>query len=417
MSPAPILACVVLSALLADPLAGEDQEALDMERYVAMVLRSHPASAQSAGLETAAAAERKAARLFPDPVFAYSHDHATTSDVGGVSTAEHGYSVSQSIPWPGTFAAGVRAGDRASDVLRADAAALRWDLASEAKKAFARLVAARALFDVARAAEEDARALRDLVSRRVDLGESREADRIKATVEWLRQQRSLAAAERQAESAEMVVRALAVEALPRPLSVTPAALPPMPPLDRDAAVAETVARNPRLAAARAESARRGAVLSVARRGRMPDLDAAFFRNEELDKRATGFSLGLKIPLWNANRGEIARAEASAAIAGAEADRARIDLVTDLEGRLKDLRIAAAQAALLNGDLLPAATQSVGLARFSFEEGETSLLDLLDAQRTYRDTEREAAEARLAVSLALADVQALAGPGFDPWRPR
>jgi outer membrane protein TolC len=58
---------------------------------------------------------------------------------------------------------------------------------------------------------------------------------------------------------------------------------------------------------------------------------------------------------------------------------------------------------------------VGLVRLSFEEGETSLLDLLDAQRTYRDTQRESVEAQLALFLALGEVQKLAGPDFDPWR--
>ena len=56
-----------------------------------------------------------------------------------------------------------------------------------------------------------------------------------------------------------------------------------------------------------------------------------------------------------------------------------------------------------------------LVRLSFEEGETSLLDLLDAQRTFRDTQREAAEAHLALSMALGEVQRLAGPDFNPWR--
>jgi cobalt-zinc-cadmium efflux system outer membrane protein len=407
-------ASAVLAILLAGSLPSGAQESFDVERYVAIVLRAHPVVGQTGGLEAAADAERKSARLLPDPTFEYSHDRARPTDGSGTRT-ETGYSISQTIPWPGTFSAGIRAGDRQSDALRAGAESLRWELASEARKAFARLVAARSRHEVARSSEEDARSLRDLVTRRADLGESRESDRIKATVEWLRQQRSLAAAEREAESAETVLRTLAVEVLPRPLAVEAVPHPPMPVLDRDAVVADMLARSPRLRAARAEAERQRALLDVARRSRIPDLDVKLFRSEELDKQASGFSLGLKVPLWNAKRGEIARAQASTLVSGAEADRARLELATEIEARLKELQVAADQAVLLEGEILPSAARSVGLARFSFEEGETSLLDLLDAQRTYRDTLRETAEAHLALSVALAEVQRLVGPDFNPWR--
>jgi cobalt-zinc-cadmium efflux system outer membrane protein len=100
---------------------------------------------------------------------------------------------------------------------------------------------------------------------------------------------------------------------------------------------------------------------------------------------------------------------------AEVQRARVDLATEFEARLRDLHLAAGQVAVLEGEILPAAHRSVELARFSFEEGETSLLDLLDAQRTFRDTQREAVDAHAAVWLAQAEAQRLVGPDFTPWK--
>lgn len=410
-----IRVCAVLSALLAGSGVARAQEPLDQERYVEIVLRSHPAAAQGLALEAAASAESKAPRLFPDPVFEYSRDRARLTEGSSAQATETAYSVSQTIPWPGTFSAGIRAGDRAADALRAGVDGVRWELTARARQAFARLVAARALLDIARAAEDDARSLRDLVTRRAELGESRESDRIKATVEWLRQQRNLAAAGREAEAAEAIVRALAVEPLPQPLVIRPVAHDPLPPLDREALFAQFLDQTPRLRAARAEAERQQALLSVARRSRIPDLGITVFKQTELDKEATGFSVGVKVPLWNANRGEIARAEAATSVSHAEAARVRIELVAELQTRLKELQVAGDQVSLLDREILPAAQRSVGLVRLSFEEGETSLLDLLDAQRTFRDTQRESAEAHFALSLALGEVQRLVGPDFNPWR--
>jgi len=268
---------------------------------------------------------------------------------------------------------------------------------------------------MARGAEEDARSLRDLVARRAELGESRESDRIKASVEWLRQQRLLTAAEREAQVAEAILRALAVEPLPRPLTLEATAHPPLPSLDSAAVAARLAETNPRLRAALAEAARREALSSVARRARIPDLDVSVFRQKELDKEANGFSVGIRLPLWNANRGEIARAEADERIAAAAAARERIDVLTELEERLTALVVAADQTRLLERDILPQATRSLELARLLYEEGETSLLDLLDAQRTFREAQRERLLSHLAQAFAVADVQRLAGPDFDPWR--
>ena len=405
------------SALLAFGMASgaRAEEPLGVEAYVQTVLRSHPGARQVTALEAAAGAERKAARQFPDPTVAFAWDRAHTTAGPLLSSSETGLSVSQTIPWPGTFSANVRAGDRAADVLRAEGTGTRWDLEIEARAVFARVLYGRAALDIARAAEADALSLRELTAKRAELGESREVDRIKAEVEWLREQRTRRAIEREAEAAEEVLRTLAVEPLPRPLALQGELPRPIPATD-EADLRDRLERlNPRLLAARAAAERDAALLSVSRRARIPDLDVTWFRNKELDKEANGFSLGVRVPLWNANRGGIARAQAASSLAAAGAQRALVDLTSALERARQELDVASAQAEILDREILPAATRSLELARFSYQEGETSLLDLLDAQRTFRETQREAAASRLALALALAEVRRLVGPDFNPGR--
>ncbi len=409
------LACAALCALAVGPRPAGAQQPLDREGYVAIVLSTHPVVGQRMGLDAAAAAERRAVRLWPDPVVAFSAAKGRPADGLGGSGAETEVSISQVFPWRRTFSAGVRAGDAAATALLANAEGLRWELIADARAAFAQLASARAFVDIARATEADARSLRDLVISRTELGEARESDRIKATVEWMRQQRNLASAERAATSAETIVRALAGGGLPRPLVVVPLPRPPAWSIRDDFPVVDLVSRNPRVQVALAEAERQRALLSAATSGRVPDLGMTLFRNAELDEVSTGVSLDVTVPLWNANRGQIARAQASMLTSSAEVQRARVDLATEFEARLRDLHLAAGQVAVLEGAILPAAHRSVELARFSFEEGETSLLDLLDAQRTFRDTQREAVDAHAAVWLAQAEAQRLVGPDFTPWK--
>jgi cobalt-zinc-cadmium efflux system outer membrane protein len=93
----------------------------------------------------------------------------------------------------------------------------------------------------------------------------------------------------------------------------------------------------------------------------------------------------------------------------------VDLLAEFESRFSAFEVATGQVRTLDQDILPAAAAGLKLARFSYEEGETSLLDLLDAQRTYRDAQKELMESRLALTLAVTELQRLLGPDFSPWR--
>lgn len=385
------------------------QAALGEESYVQVVLRAHPAARQSQALEAAARAESKSARVLPDPVLGFSW--ADARPLGGASASEKGWSVSQSIPWPGTFSAGKLAADQQAAVFRSEGTATRWELEIAARATFARLLHARAAVQIAITAEADALALKELTARRADLGESRELDRIKTEVEWLREQRTRRSLEREAEAVEAILRKLAVEPLPDPLILAGGLPEPLPNTDGEDLRARLLRANPGLLAAQAAAARDGAFASVARRGRVPDLDVTWFRDEELDKTANGFQVGVRVPLWGANRGAIARAEAAAALASAGAQRTLLDLESSLEKARQELDVASRQAEIVSARILPAAARSLELARLSYQEGETSLLDLLDAQRTFRETQREAAATRLALALALADIRRLVGPDF------
>lgn len=401
-----LLAIAALCGAPAAPAA----EPLRIEAYVEAVLRAHPASQTVLALEASAAAETRGARLLADPTLELTLGQGRSANDSAVRATETGIALSQVIPWFPARAASIEAADHAAQARRTEATATRWSLAMDARLAFYRLVEARALVDVAKATELDARSLLDLVSRRAALGETREVDRIKARVEWLKQQREHRAAEREAEAAEKALRTFAASPLPTPL-ILGGDLPV--PADATGALQEVAPdrldRAPAMLRARAEAARAASLLTNAQRSRVPDLGLSLFGARELDRNAFGASIGVVLPLWNARRGEVARASAESMGRAADAERLRLDLMIDVESRRRDVDTSAAQVATLMSDLLPSAAESLRLARLLFEEGETSLLDLLDAQRTARDARREEIRARFDLSVALSELQRLLGP--------
>ncbi|HEX2799712.1 MAG TPA: TolC family protein, partial [Thermoanaerobaculia bacterium] len=198
-----------MAAVLGGASALRADEPLRIENYVEIVLRSHPASQAARALDESATAESRTARLLPDPTLEVSLGQGRSAADSSVRATETGIALSQTIPWFPARAASIEAADHAAEARRAEASATRWGLTIDARLAFYRLLQARALVEVARATEMDARSLLDLMSRRASLGETREVDRIKARVEWLKQQRELRATEREADAAEAALRTLA----------------------------------------------------------------------------------------------------------------------------------------------------------------------------------------------------------------
>ena len=385
-----------------------------MDDYVRIVLESHPSARSAQALDASAAAASKAARLLPDPTLELSLGEGRAADGSGSPKTEKGFSVSQSIPWLPARSASIEAADHEARALRAEGLATRWGLELDARVAYYRLLFARAQVEVDRASEEDARSLLDLMTRRASLGEAREVDRIKARVEWLRQDRELSAAYREELAAEGILRTLAGEPLPTPLRLA-GELPRH--TDAHARPPRRAPRRPRAKPGADPRPRRGRPRRVAPLERPPRRASRTSASPSSARRSSTARPGAapsasSLPLWNARRGDVARAEAESRLRAADAERDPPLAPRRPRDTPPGRRDARRPGRLARGRLPPSAAESLRLARLLFEEGETSLLDLLDAQRTARDARREEIRARFELAVAISELQRLLGPNDD-----
>jgi cobalt-zinc-cadmium efflux system outer membrane protein len=111
--------------------------------------------------------------------------------------------------------------------------------------------------------------------------------------------------------------------------------------------------------------------------------------------ALGTGLSVQLPVFNRNQGEIARTRSEVARARAAADTVRAQVIDDVEVAYVALRTSHERVDLYERMYLQAAHDSREIAEFAYRKGATSILDLLDAERTDRAT-------RLAYRQALAD---------------
>jgi cobalt-zinc-cadmium efflux system outer membrane protein len=132
-----------------------------------------------------------------------------------------------------------------------------------------------------------------------------------------------------------------------------------------------------------------------------------WRDEGIGGRPDGaLSVGVPLPLWNRNQGGVIQAQGQVAAA----ERALDQLELSLENRLAPVfeRYASAlnQVNTYRSQLLPAAQQSLDLARRLYQAGETPYLNLLTAQRSYSQTNVNYLESLRELRSADAEIEGL-----------
>jgi cobalt-zinc-cadmium efflux system outer membrane protein len=163
---------------------------------------------------------------------------------------------------------------------------------------------------------------------------------------------------------------------------------------REGLVARALDGRPDVLAARRQAERAGVAVTLAGRQRIPDVTLSFdYAQQGTTPSAVTpptFTVGLSlpIPLFYQQQGEIRRAEADRSAQSLAVARAEATAVTDVETAWAVYVAARARVQRMEGGLLERARTARDLVTIQYQKGATSLLDLLDAQRTFIATRVE-----------------------------
>jgi len=100
----------------------------------------------------------------------------------------------------------------------------------------------------------------------------------------------------------------------------------------------------------------------------------------------GFGLSIELPIHDRNQGEIARSKAAASQALESAESVRIGVLTDVRSAYAGFQTAQEVAVLYESGYLDQAKESRDISNYAYQRGAATLLDLLDAERSYRATQ-------------------------------
>jgi outer membrane protein, heavy metal efflux system len=117
---------------------------------------------------------------------------------------------------------------------------------------------------------------------------------------------------------------------------------------------------------------------------------------------------ISIPLFNRNQGEIARAKSERLRADFLAQAARNQVLQDVESAYASFESSRERVRLYAQTYLSRAKESLEIEEFSFRNGAASILDFLDAERTYRATQLAYRQQLAAYLTNLAQLEAAVG---------
>jgi cobalt-zinc-cadmium efflux system outer membrane protein len=129
--------------------------------------------------------------------------------------------------------------------------------------------------------------------------------------------------------------------------------------------------------------------------------------------AMSAGVSFPIPLFSRNQGEIARARSEQRRAGFLAQATRNQVLQDVETAYASFQWSRDRVRLYEQTYLSRAKESRDIAEFAFQKGATSILDFLDAERTYRATQLAYRKELAAYVTNLAQLEAATGIEAKP----
>jgi cobalt-zinc-cadmium efflux system outer membrane protein len=140
------------------------------------------------------------------------------------------------------------------------------------------------------------------------------------------------------------------------------------------------------------------------------LGAEYRRQQGIAGRSNsiGLFVSAPLPLFNRNRGEIARANAEVAQDSLQIQAARAAIASDVDSSLHEYTVAKALVASIDRDLLQPARSARDISTYTYKAGGSTLLELLDAQRAFNDTMQSYVDARAGLRRAVSRLNAAVG---------
>jgi outer membrane protein, heavy metal efflux system len=257
----------------------------------------------------------------------------------------------------------------------------------QAEQAFINVLLAKSTLDVSR---QDLKTFSDFVDvnqQRVRSGDLAEGDFLPISVQKLQFETDVSAAEVGLEQARATLRQLVgFEALREDFDVAGDLTPITATVTLEDLKAQALASRPDLLAAQSSVKAAQESASLERTVRSRDVDGSFGYARAGGSSSLGVGVSFELPINDKDQGNIAKADIAVRQAVETEAATRYVVLTDVTSAYAAFQSATKVVSLYEKGYLDQARQSRDITTYAFQRGASSLLSVLDAERTYRDVQ-------------------------------
>lgn len=326
------------------------------------------------------------AALRPNPTASYLTEQLPP---GNDVTTQHTITLGQTIETGGKRQRRIESARAATRVSSYEVADVGRQVAFQVKKAFTDILVAQATLALA---EDNLKTL-DEVERlqrfRAEKGDISELELLRIQVQRFAFERDASDARQAVRAAKIALRAVAgPDSIAEEYEVVGDLAPREMGLGRDELYRRTLANRPDVRAAEAARDKARADQNLARANAWWDFTPQIEYQRIGSDNTIGFGVSLPLRLFDRNQGEIARTRAEIERADALRQATAIQALAEVDTAIAAVSAERQKLQALRDVYVPKAQQARQTVEFAYRRGGLSLLDFLDAQRTYRETALE-----------------------------
>lgn len=372
---------LALALLVFVPVSAQEKTEFTLDEILDLGLKKSPVLLAKAQEVLAKRAAFQASKRLANPELSFQMGEGTFHDTSEKRSTD-GLSLSQRLENPFKRHFSIRMSEsewQASEHLFHFA---RLEITHEIKTLFYRILLFNNKEELTRKSLHSLVETHQLIKKRVELGEARELEAIKLHVEILKVQNELNKIRTESRMAMENLNKFLGNSLPQDFSIlgkleyTPLVL------DEQSLLEKALLSHPLIKSKEKDLEFAENQLKHVRWQRLPDFELSGFIHNELHGKNRGIGISLDIPLWNFKSKEIAEAESLYQKQNQELNALNMEIITEVKARLNEKKYSEQTIRLFHEGLLRQAEESLKISEQSYKQGEISLIDYLDSQRTY-----------------------------------